>query len=53
MQKIIAIDFDGTIANTGMVKAKYLRDNFGVIVPAEGCNRTIYLPLIGDSAIER
>jgi len=52
MQKVVAIDFDGTLANTGLIKSKYLLERHGVVVKPEGCNRTKYLPLIGLAAYE-
>ncbi len=51
-QRVFAIDFDGTLADTGAVKSKYLREKFGLHVEPHNCNRSKYLSHIGQAAYE-
>ena len=46
----IALDFDGTIADTNALKAQLLRERFGIEMPAYRCDRTSCVPLIGVDA---
>ena len=44
---IVAIDFDGTIADINSRKAEWIRENLGINLPSWKCNYTDCLPLIG------
>jgi hypothetical protein len=44
---IIAIDFDGTIADTNAEKAAWIERHLGLRLPPCKCNRTDCLPLVG------
>lgn len=48
----IAIDFDGTIADTNLVKARWIKENLGLDVPAASCDRTSCVPIIGTANYE-
>lgn len=50
---IIAIDYDGTIADTNRQKVRWIRANLGIEVEPWQCNRTDCVPLIGSEAYER
>ena len=52
MEIKLAIDFDGTIANTNDIKSKWVRDKLGLEVPPELCSRTKCVPIIGIQAYE-
>ena len=43
----IAIDFDGTIADTNDVKTEWIKRTLGVEVPAWKCDRSRCVPIIG------
>jgi hypothetical protein len=43
----IGIDFDGTIADTNEVKAKWIRMNLGVDLSPWSCDRSKCVPIIG------
>ena len=46
----IALDFDGTIADTNTLKAQLLTERFGIEMPPYRCDRTSCVPLIGVDA---
>ncbi len=50
---IVAIDYDGTIADTNRQKVQWIRANLGIEVESWECNRTDCVPLIGVEAYER
>jgi hypothetical protein len=50
---IIGIDYDGTIANTSEVKAHWIRERLGMVVPPWKTDRTSCVPLIGLDNYER
>ncbi len=50
---IVAIDYDGTIADTNRQKVQWIRANLGIEVEPWECNRTDCVPLIGIEAYER
>lgn len=43
----IAIDYDGTIADTNEVKASWIKQHLGIEVPSWKCDRTSCIPIIG------
>jgi 5'(3')-deoxyribonucleotidase len=49
----IAIDYDGTIADTNRAKARWILQNLGQVVPPWDCDRTSCVPIIGESAYEK
>jgi len=49
---IVAIDYDGTIADTNRQKVKWIRARLGIDVAPWECNRTDCVPLIGIKAYE-
>ena len=49
---IVAIDYDGTIADTNRQKVKWIRARLGIDVEPWQCNRTDCVPLIGIEAYE-
>jgi len=49
---IVAIDYDGTIADTNRQKVKWIRARLGIDVAPWECNRTDCVPLIGIEAYE-
>ena len=46
----VAIDFDGTIADTNALKSQWIRDHLGRDIPRYLCDRTSCVPLIGEDA---
>ncbi|MBT3379992.1 MAG: hypothetical protein HN742_12205 [Lentisphaerae bacterium] len=50
---VIAIDYDGTIADTSHEKVKWIEANLGVSVSPWECSRTECVPIIGLEAYER
>lgn len=52
MPESFGIDYDGTIANTNLVKAKWIQDNLGQEVGPCQCDRTSCVPLIGAESYE-
>ena len=50
---IIAIDYDGTIADTNREKVQWIAAQLGKQVPPWMCNRTDCVPLIGLDAYEK
>lgn len=46
-RKIICLDFDGVIANTGQIKSQWIATELGIRVPPEHCARTQCIPRIG------
>jgi len=48
----IAIDFDGTIADTNVIKAEWIKNHLGFQVPPRKCDRTNCVPIIGSSNYE-
>lgn len=49
----IGLDYDGTIAHTGAIKAAWIRAHLGLTVPAWRTDRTYCVPIIGPEAYER
>jgi hypothetical protein len=49
----IAIDFDGTIADTNVVKAGWIRKNLGLDLAPWDCSRSRCVPIIGLEKYER
>lgn len=49
---VYAIDYDGTIADTNLVKSKWIRRRTGRRVPPWKCSRTACVPIIGLDAYE-
>ena len=49
---IIAVDYDGTIANTHAEAVKWIKENVGRDVEPWQCNRTDCVPLIGKGPYE-
>ncbi len=43
----IAVDYDGTIADTNLVKSKWLKRNMNIDIPAWRCDRTLCETIIG------
>ncbi|MCB0334918.1 MAG: hypothetical protein KDD62_01390 [Bdellovibrionales bacterium] len=52
MKKVIAIDFDGVIADTGAVKSLYLKSQHHVDLEPSRCRSANYRKLIGDQACD-
>jgi len=50
--KKIALDFDGTIANTNLQKSVLVKKKFGLDLPAWQCDRTFLVPQIGEVAYQ-
>jgi len=50
---IVAIDYDGTIADTNAEKVKWIRDNLGRDIDGWVCNRTECVPLVGEGEYNR
>lgn len=48
----IGIDFDGTIADTNRVKARWVHEHMGQDIDPARCDRTSCVPLIGVEAYE-
>ncbi len=48
----IGLDYDGIIADTNRVKARWIREHLGVEVEPWRCDRTRCVPIIGASAYE-
>lgn len=48
----IALDYDGTIADTNRVKADWILQHLGKVVAPWECNRTDCVPIIGESAYQ-
>jgi hypothetical protein len=44
---IVAIDYDGTIADTNMEKVRWIKSNLGIDIQSWQCDRTNCVPLIG------
>ncbi len=49
----IGIDYDGTIADTGAIKAAWIKEHLGLDVPPWKTDRTLCVPLIGEENYER
>jgi FMN phosphatase YigB (HAD superfamily) len=47
------LDYDGTIADTNLVKARWIREHLGIEVEPWRCDRTSCLPIIGPESYER
>jgi hypothetical protein len=47
---LIALDFDGVVADTNAVKARWIREHLNLEVDPLRCNRTQCVPLIGEDA---
>ncbi|MBN1583684.1 MAG: hypothetical protein JXA89_23460 [Anaerolineae bacterium] len=50
---IVAIDYDGTIADTNREKSKWIKVQMGIDVSPWHCNRTDCVPIIGEEAYRR
>lgn len=50
---IVAVDYDGTIADTNREKAKWIEANLGIAVSPWHCDRTDCVPIIGEEAYRR
>jgi uncharacterized HAD superfamily protein len=50
MMKKLALDFDGTIANTNIIKSALIKEKFGLTIPPWQCDYTFCLPQIGEEA---
>ena len=50
---IIAIDYDGTIADTNQEKVKWIEENLATEISPWNCSRTDCVPIIGLEAYER
>jgi len=48
-----ALDYDGTIADTNALKARWVRERLGLKVAAACCDRTSLVPVIGERAYRR
>jgi hypothetical protein len=48
----IAIDFDGTIADTNVIKVDWIKKHLGLQVPPWKCDRTSCVPIIGSANYE-
>ncbi len=48
--KKLALDFDGTIANTNIIKSALIREKFGITIPPWQCDHTLCTPQIGEEA---
>lgn len=44
---IVALDFDGTVADTNFIKSEWIKNNLGLTIPAYQCDRTSCVPIIG------
>ena len=44
---VLAIDYDGVVANTNEIKSLWIRNYLGLKVPSWRCDRTQCVPLIG------
>ena len=49
----IGLDYDGTIADTGLAKADWIREHLGIEVPPWRTDRTMCVPIIGAENYER
>lgn len=47
MSKLIALDYDGVIADTNQVKSEWIAEHLGMDVPPWLCDRTECVPIIG------
>jgi phosphoglycolate phosphatase-like HAD superfamily hydrolase len=47
---IVAIDYDGTIADTNRAKSEWIKAHLGLQVPPWHCSRTDCVPIIGEDA---
>ena len=47
---MFAIDYDGVIANTNLMKSRWIQERLGLDVPPFLCDRTDCVPLIGEPA---
>jgi uncharacterized HAD superfamily protein len=50
---MFALDYDGVIADTNAVKAKWIKDHLGKEVPLYLCDRTSCVPVIGEDQYDR
>jgi phosphoglycolate phosphatase-like HAD superfamily hydrolase len=50
---ILALDFDGVVADTNTLKSRWIEEHLGLKVAVAQCNRTACVPLIGESAYAR
>jgi hypothetical protein len=50
---MFALDYDGTIADTNTIKARWIRENLGIGVPPYNCDHTWCAPIIGEDAYKR
>ncbi|MFQ5755257.1 MAG: hypothetical protein ACE5H7_04080 [Acidiferrobacterales bacterium] len=47
MSHCFGIDYDGTLADTSLMKARWIREHLGRDMPAWQCDRTSCVPIIG------
>jgi len=50
---MFALDYDGTIADTNAIKARWIRDNLGIKVAPYNCDHTWCAPIIGEEEYKR
>ncbi len=50
---MFALDYDGTIADTNAIKARWIRDNLGIEVAPYKCDHTWCAPIIGEEKYQR
>lgn len=50
--KKLALDFDGTIADTNAMKSILIREKLGLDIPAWQCDHTLCAPQIGEEAYQ-
>lgn len=48
--KKLALDFDGTIADTNTIKSILIQEKFGLTIPPWQCDYTLCVPQIGEEA---
>lgn len=51
--QLIAIDYDGVVADTNRVKSQWIGTHLDIEIPPSLCNRSDCVPLIGESSYER
>ncbi|MBN1350664.1 hypothetical protein JXJ21_14700 [candidate division KSB1 bacterium] len=50
--KKIALDFDGTIADTNKMKSILIEERLGIQIPSWRCDRTLCVPIVGLEAYD-
>ena len=48
----LALDFDGTIADTNRMKSKLIKKRYGISIPSWQCDRTLCVSHLGEDAYE-